>query len=132
MPRALIYFFGGEYYLFKKDFLLSNVVIIPKVYLVPEVKPRDINIPRVLLLLVNGPPNLLVPKEKPRDTNSISYFYFYSATEPYYLLMLSDLKKYKDFEDLYIAMFGKKNHSLLLIRNLFYPGVYGTKSWSLV
>ena len=64
-----------------------NVVIIPKVYLVPEAKPRDTNIPRVLLLLVNDSPNLLVPKEKPRNTNNISYNYFYSANMPNHLLI---------------------------------------------
>ena len=66
---------------------IYNVVIIPKVYLVPEAKPRDTNIPRVLLLLVNDSPNLLVPKAKPRNTNNISYYYFYSANVPNHLLM---------------------------------------------
>ena len=66
--------------------MLSNVVIIPKVYLVPEAKPRDINIPRVLLLLVNNSPNLLIPKAKPRNTNNICYYYFYSANVPNHLL----------------------------------------------
>ena len=64
----------------------NNVVIIPKVYLVPEAKPRDTNIPRVLLLLVNDSPNLLVPKAKVRDTNN-NYYYFYSANVPNHLLM---------------------------------------------
>ena len=50
---------------------MFNVVIIPKVYLVPETKPRDTNVPRVLLLLVNDSPNLLVPKAKPRNTNNM-------------------------------------------------------------
>ena len=68
---------------------LYNVVIIPKVYLVPEAKPRDTNIARVLLLLVNDSLNLLVPKAKPRNTNTISYYYFYSANVAYHLLMTS-------------------------------------------
>ena len=42
--------------------------MITKVYLVSEAKPRDTNIPRVLLPLVNDPPSLLVPKAKPRDS----------------------------------------------------------------
>ena len=62
-----------------------NVVIIPKVYLVPEAKLRDTDIPRVLLLLVNDSPSLLVPKAKRRDTNSIFYYYFYSVNEPNHL-----------------------------------------------
>ena len=61
--------------------------IIHKVYLVPEAKPRDTNIPRVILLLVNDSPNLLVPKAKPRNTYNISYYYFYSANMPNHLLM---------------------------------------------
>ena len=64
-----------------------NVVIIPKVSLVPEAKPRDTNVPRVLLLLVNDSPILLVPKAKPRNTNNISYYYFYSENVPNHLLM---------------------------------------------
>ena len=59
-----------------------NVVIIPKVYLVPEAKPKDTNIPRVLLLLVHDSPNWLVPTANPRNTNNISYNYFYSANVP--------------------------------------------------
>ena len=66
---------------------LTNVVIIPKGSESPEVKPRDSNIPRVLLLLVNDPPNLLVPKAKPKDTKIISYYYFYSESVPNHLLM---------------------------------------------
>ena len=66
---------------------LYNVVIIPKVCLVPEAKPRDTNVPRVLLLLVNDSPILLVPKAKPRNTNNISYYYFYSENMPNHLLM---------------------------------------------
>ena len=91
-----------------------NVVITPKVYLVPEVKPRDTNVLRVLLLLVNDSPILLLPKAKPRDTNvpsvllllvndspnllvfkaklrntkNISYYYFYSANVPNHLLII--------------------------------------------
>ena len=67
--------------------LCYTVVIIPNVYLVPEAKPMDTNVPRVLLLLVNNSPNLLVPKAKPRNTNNIFYYYFYSANMPYHLLM---------------------------------------------
>ena len=66
----------------------NTVVIIPKVYLVPEAKPRDTNVPRVLLLLVNDSPNLLVLKAKLSDTNNISYYYFYIANVPNHLLML--------------------------------------------
>ena len=44
---------------------------MPKVNLVPEAKPRDTNLSRVLLLLVNDSPNLLVPKAKPRNINNI-------------------------------------------------------------
>ena len=58
-----------------------------KAFLVPKAKPRDTNIPRVLLLLVNDSPNLLVPKAKPRNTNNISYYYLYSANMPNHLLM---------------------------------------------
>ena len=65
----------------------ANVVIIFKGSESPEAKPRDSNIPRVLFLLVNDPPNLLVPKAKPRDTNNISYHYFYSANVPNHLLI---------------------------------------------
>ena len=54
----------------------------------PEAKPRDTNVPRVLLLLVNDSPMLLVPKAKPRNTKNISYYYFYSAIVPNHLLML--------------------------------------------
>ena len=53
----------------------------------PEAKPRDTNIPRVLLLLVNNSPNWLVLKAKPRNINNISYYYFYSANIPNHLLM---------------------------------------------
>ena len=53
----------------------------------PEAKPRDTNIPRVLFLLVNDSPNLLLPKTKPRNTNNISYYYFYSANVPSHLLI---------------------------------------------
>ena len=53
----------------------------------PEAKPRDTNVPRVLLLLVNDSPNVLVPKAKPRNTNNISYYYYYSANVPNHLLM---------------------------------------------
>ena len=53
----------------------------------PEAKPRDTNIPRVLLLLVNDSPNLLVPKAMLRNTNNISYYYFYSANVPNHLLI---------------------------------------------
>ena len=66
---------------------MNIVVIIPKVYLVPEAKPRDTNVQRVLLLLVNDSPSLLVSKAKPRVTNNISYYYFYSANMPNHLLM---------------------------------------------
>ena len=52
------------------------VVVVLKVHLVPEVKSRDTNVPRVLLLLVNDSHSLLVPKVKPRNTSDISYFYF--------------------------------------------------------
>ena len=52
----------------------------------PEAKPRDTNLPRVLLLLVNDSPNLLVPKAKPRNTNNISYYYSYSANMPNHLI----------------------------------------------
>ena len=65
-----------------------SVVIIPKVYLVPEAMPRDTNIPRVLLLLVNDSPTLLVPKAKPRNTNNISQYYFYSENVPNHSLMI--------------------------------------------
>ena len=76
--------------LFYVRYRSSNLVIIPKVYLVPEAKPRDTNIPRVLLLLVNDSPNLLVPKVKPRNTNSISNNYLYSANMPNHLLMIDN------------------------------------------
>ena len=65
----------------------SNVVIIPKVCLVPEAKPRDTNIPRILLLLVNDTRIMLVHKAKPGDTKSIFYYYFYSANVPNHLLI---------------------------------------------
>ena len=55
----------------------------------PYAKPRDTNMPRLLLLLANDPPNLLVPKAKLRDTNSISY-YLYSANVPNHLLMINN------------------------------------------
>ena len=42
----------------------------------PEAKPRDTNVPRVLLLLVNDNQIMLVPKAKPRDTNSICVILF--------------------------------------------------------
>ena len=64
-----------------------NGLIIPKVYLVPKAKPRDTNVPRVLLLLVNDSPILLIPKAKPRNTNNISYYYFYSENVPNHLLL---------------------------------------------
>ena len=51
----------------------------------PEVKPRDSNIPRKLLKLVNDPPNILVPKARMRDTNRNSYYYLYSALISYHL-----------------------------------------------
>lgn len=53
----------------------------------PEAKPRDTNIPRVLLLLVNDSFNLLVLKAKPRNANDISYYYLYSVNLPNHLLM---------------------------------------------
>ena len=83
--------------------LVFNVVIIPKVYLVPEAKPRDTNIPRVLLLLVNDSPNLLVPKAKPRNTNNIFYYYFYSANVPNHLLMTNNHPM------LYVSIHSHKN-----------------------
>jgi len=64
-----------------------NVVIIPKVSLVPEAKPRDTNVPRVLFLLVNDSPNLLVLMAKPKNTNNSSYNYLYSKNVPNHLLM---------------------------------------------
>ena len=42
--------------------LVFNVVLIPKGSGSLEAKPMDSNIPRVLLLLVKDPLNLLVPK----------------------------------------------------------------------
>ena len=48
------------------------VVVVPKVHLVPEVKSRDTNVPRVLLLLVSDSHSLLLPKVKPRNTSDIS------------------------------------------------------------
>ena len=77
------------------DTLCDNVLIIPKVYLVPEAKPRDTNIPRVLLLLVNDPLNLLVPKAKPRNTNNITYYYFYSVNVPNHLLIFCRIFLFK-------------------------------------
>ena len=53
----------------------------------PEAKPRDANVTRVLLLLVNDSPNLLVPKAKLRNNNYNSYYYLYSANMPNHLLM---------------------------------------------
>ena len=70
-----------------------NVVKIPKVYLVPEAKPKDTNIARVLLLLVNDTPIMLVPKAKSRDTNSISYKYSYSAKIPNHLLISNRIQQ---------------------------------------
>ena len=72
---------------FANIIICFTVVIIPKVYIVPEAKPRDTNVPRELLLLVNDSPNLLVLKAKPRNTKNISYYYFYSANVPNHLLM---------------------------------------------
>ena len=99
--------------------MVRIVVIIPKVYLMPEAKPRDTNVPmvllllvtdspnllvtktklknsnnlpRVVLLLVNDFPNLLVPKEKLRNTNNISYYHFYSANMPNHLLIIIIVK----------------------------------------
>ena len=60
---------------------------MPKVFLVPEARPRDTNIPRVLVLLLNESPKMLIPKVKPRNTNNISYYYFYSANMHNHLLM---------------------------------------------
>ena len=57
----------------------------------PEANPRDTNVPRVLLLLVNDSPDLLVPKAKSRNTNNISSYYFYSANMPNHLLMWNNL-----------------------------------------
>ena len=54
----------------------------------PEAKPRDTNVPRVLLLLVNDNQIMLVPKAKPRDTNSIFNYYFYSENMPNHLLIV--------------------------------------------
>ena len=45
----------------------------------PEAKPRDTNMPRVLSLLDNDKSTLLVPEAKPRDTNNIFFYYFYVA-----------------------------------------------------
>ena len=53
----------------------------------PEAKPRDTKLPRVLLLLVSDSSNLLVPKAKPSNNNNIFYYYFYSANMPNDLLM---------------------------------------------
>ena len=66
--------------------------MIPKGIESPEAKPRDSNIPRVLLLLVNDPPNLLVSKTKKRDPNNISY-YFYSANVPNHFLMFNNTQE---------------------------------------
>ena len=41
----------------------------------------------VLFILANDKSIQLVPKEKQRDTNSISYYYLYSANVPNHLLM---------------------------------------------
>ena len=57
----------------------------------PEAKPKDTNILRVLLLLVNDSPNLLIPKTKPRNTNNISYYYLFSANVPNHLLMATNV-----------------------------------------
>ena len=53
----------------------------------PEAKPRDTKIPKVLLLLVNDTRIMLVPKAILRDTNSIFYYYIYSANIPNHLLL---------------------------------------------
>ena len=73
----------------------------------PEAKPRDTNVPRVLLLLVNDSPNLLVPKAKPRNTNNIYYHYLFSTNVPNYLLM-SYIVFVKDNNLLHIGPKGQK------------------------
>ena len=45
----------------------------------PEAKPRDTNMPRVLSLLDNDKSTLLVPEAKPRDTNNMLFYNFYVA-----------------------------------------------------
>ena len=47
----------------------------------PEAKPRDTNMPRVLSLLDNDESTLLVPEAKPRDTNNMLFYHFYVAYE---------------------------------------------------
>ena len=42
----------------------------------PEVKPKDTNMPRVLSLLDNDRSTLLVPEAKPRDTNNMLFLLF--------------------------------------------------------
>ena len=69
--------------------MLNNVVIIPRGSESPEVQPRDSDIPRILLPLVNDSPNLLVSKTKLRDSNSYSYYYFYSENIPNHLLIFN-------------------------------------------
>ena len=95
---------------------LYIVVIIPKVYLVPEAKPRDTKLPRVLLLLVNDSSNLLVPKAKPRNTNIISYYYFYSANVPNHLLM-HNIDPWGGQYDLFLI---KYKYQIFWHKNFFY------------
>ena len=56
----------------------------------PEAKPRDTNIPRVLSPLDNSLLILLVPEAKPRDANNISFYHFYVANIPHHCLMISN------------------------------------------
>ena len=43
----------------------------------PEAKPRDTNMPRVLSLLDNDESTLLVPEAKPRDINNLLFEIIY-------------------------------------------------------
>ena len=54
----------------------------------PEAKPRDTNMPRVLSLLDNDKSTLLVPEAKPRDTNNMLFYHFFVA---YVLESLSNI-----------------------------------------
>ena len=40
----------------------------------PEVKPTDTNMPKILSLIDNDKSILLVPEAKPRDTNNMFFF----------------------------------------------------------
>ena len=72
----------------------------------PEAKPRDTNVPRVLLQLVNDSSNLLVPKAKLRNTNNISYYYLYSSNLPIHLLM-DDSKVEILNQEIYLVSYSK-------------------------